>query len=244
MRVLLKFYQRSRAGNESIFYSIAAGFIQSFYGGFIMNLYAEKIHQFTFSGVKIDNSNIIIQPLKFALSLLKHSIMYQSVTVFCGSQFGANPLYEQEAIALGKLLANNGIRLVYGGGNNGLMGTMANAMLANGGHVTGVMPQLLIKNEKAHTGLSTLHEAEDMHARKKLLYSLADAAIILPGGIGTLDEMFEIITWNNLTIHDKKIILLNTAGFYDHLLQHMQSDAAGRFFIQRLDVDDYSMRAL
>ncbi len=148
--------------------------------------------------------------------------MYQSVTVFCGSQFGNQPVYAAEAKALGKLLVANGIHLIYGGGNNGLMGVIANTMLQEGGNVTGVMPQLLIKKEKMHLGLTTLHEAEDMHARKKMLYSLADAAIILPGGIGTLDEMFEIITWNNLTIHDKKIILLNTAGFYDYLLQHMQ----------------------
>ncbi len=147
--------------------------------------------------------------------------MYPSVTVFCGSQTGNNVLYKQEAEALGKLLAANNISLVYGGGNSGLMGVIANTMLQHGGRVTGVMPQLLIQKEKVHTNLTTLHQAEDMHARKKLLYQLADAAIVLPGGIGTLDEMFEIVTWNNLSIHDKKIILLNTAGFYDHLLQHL-----------------------
>lgn len=149
--------------------------------------------------------------------------MYKSVTVFCGSQFGNNPVYREEAEAVGKILADNNIELIYGGGNNGLMGVLANTMLQAGGAVTGVMPQLLIQKEKVHTGLTTLHQAEDMHSRKKLLYSLADAAIILPGGIGTLDEMFEIVTWNNLAIHDKKIILLNTAGFYNHLLHHLQS---------------------
>lgn len=148
--------------------------------------------------------------------------MYQSVTVFCGSQMGNNILYKQEAEALGKALAQHNIRLIYGGGNNGLMGVLANTMLANGGNVTGVMPKLLIEKEKVHTQLTTLHEAENMHERKKLLYSLADVAIVLPGGIGTLDEMFEIVTWNNLSIHNKKIILLNTAGFYNYLLQHLQ----------------------
>ena len=123
---------------------------------------------------------------------------------------------------MAKAMAENGIQLIYGGGNSGLMGVVANTMLQHGGSVTGIMPRLLIEREKVHIQLTTLHEAEDMHSRKKLLYSLAEAAIILPGGIGTLDEMFEIITWNNLTIHDKKIILLNTAGFYDHLLQHLQ----------------------
>ena len=148
--------------------------------------------------------------------------MYNSVTVFCGSQNGNHILYKQEAEALGKLLAENSIKLIYGGGNSGLMGAIANAMLQHGGNVTGIMPQLLIKREKMHNSLTTLHEAEDMHARKKMLYNMADAAIVLPGGIGTLDEMFEIITWNNLLIHDKKIILLNTAGFYNHLLNHLQ----------------------
>lgn len=148
--------------------------------------------------------------------------MYTSVTIFCGSQNGNNPLYQQEAEALAKTLAKNNIQLVYGGGNSGLMGIVANTMLQHHGKVTGIMPKLLIEREKVHTQLTTLHEAEDMHSRKKLLYSLADAAIILPGGIGTLDEMFEIVTWNNLSIHDKKIILLNTAGFYDDLLLHLQ----------------------
>lgn len=148
--------------------------------------------------------------------------MYTSVTIFCGSQEGNNPLYKQEAQALAKAMAENNIQLVYGGGNSGLMGTIANTMLQHNGNVTGIMPRLLIEREKVHTQLTTLHEAEDMHSRKKLLYSLAEAAIILPGGIGTLDEMFEIVTWNNLAIHDKKIILLNTAGFYDHLLQHLE----------------------
>ena len=148
--------------------------------------------------------------------------MYSSVTIFCGSQSGNNVLYQQEAKAVGKILSRNNIELIYGGGNSGLMGVVANAMLQERGKVTGVMPKLLIDKEKVHTALTTLHQSEDMHARKKLLYNLAEAAIILPGGIGTLDEMFEIITWNNLSIHNKKIILLNTAGFYDDLLQHLQ----------------------
>ena len=147
--------------------------------------------------------------------------MYQSVTVFCGSQTGNNTLYKQEAEALGKALAQHNIRLIYGGGNSGLMGVIANAMIEHGGNITGVMPKLLIEKEKVHTRLTTLHKAENMHERKKLLYSLAEVAIVLPGGIGTLDEMFEIVTWNNLAIHNKKIILLNTAGFYDYLLQHL-----------------------
>lgn len=147
--------------------------------------------------------------------------MALAVTVFCGSKFGNNPLFKEHAAALGAAFGKHEMSLVYGGGNNGLMGEIANAAIANGALVTGVMPALLAKQEILHTGVTTMHIAEDMHARKKLLYNLAEAAIILPGGAGTLDEFFEIITWNNLTIHDKKIILLNTAGFYNDLLAHM-----------------------
>lgn len=148
--------------------------------------------------------------------------MYESVIVFCGSKLGADPLFEAHAKELGMLLAENKISLIYGGGNSGLMGIIANEVMNYGGKVTGVMPELLINKEAAHDSLTVLHITEDMHARKKMLYSLADAAIVLPGGAGTMDELFEIITWNNLTIHDKKIILLNTAGFYNHLINHLQ----------------------
>lgn len=147
--------------------------------------------------------------------------MYQSVTVFCGSKFGNDPLYVEHAKDLGKMLAKNNITLIYGGGNNGLMGAVANAVLENGGKVTGVIPEMLISREVQHENLTALHIVRDMHERKKLLFSLAEAAIILPGGNGTLDEMFEIMTWNQLTIHNKKIILLNTAGYYNNLIAHL-----------------------
>lgn len=148
--------------------------------------------------------------------------MHSSVTVFCGSKLGNNPLYEQHAKELGALLVQHDIHLVYGGGNNGLMGIVANEVISNKGKVTGVMPQLLVSKEAAHDHLTAIHITEDMHARKKLLFSLAEAAVILPGGVGTLDELFEMMTWNNLTIHDKKIILLNSAGFYNHLIKHLE----------------------
>jgi len=158
--------------------------------------------------------------------------MYSSVTIFCGSKFGNNPLYAQHAKELGALLAQNNIHLVYGGGNNGLMGVVANEAMNNSGKVTGVMPQLLVSKEAAHDNLTAMHITEDMHSRKKLLFSLAEAAIILPGGVGTLDELFEMMTWNNLTIHDKKIILLNSAGFYNHLINHLeQMHNAGFLYI-------------
>jgi len=147
--------------------------------------------------------------------------MYQSLAVFCGSKTGNDPLYEQHAKDLGALMAKHHIKLVYGGGNKGLMGAVANAVLDNGGEVTGVIPEVLISLEHQHTGLTVLHTVADMHTRKKMMYDLSDAAIILPGGNGTLDEMFEMITWNTLSIHNKKIILLNTAGYYNSLMQHI-----------------------
>ena len=158
---------------------------------------------------------------------VKQQFMYSSVIIFCGSKVGNNPLYQQQAKELGSLFAQHSIHLIYGGGNNGLMGVIANEAIAGGGKVTGVMPQLLVDKEVAHDNLTAMHITENMHDRKKLLFSLADAAVILPGGAGTMDELFEIMTWNNLTIHDKKIILLNTAGFYNHLiaqLEHMYSE--------------------
>jgi uncharacterized protein (TIGR00730 family) len=146
----------------------------------------------------------------------------KSLVVFCGSKSGANPMYEEAAKTLGNLLAKNNIRLIYGGGNRGLMGAVANGVLENGGTVTGIIPEILNQWEQQHDEITELIVVENMHVRKRLLYEKADAAIILPGGFGTMDELFEILTWNQLSIHDKPIYLLNTAGFYDALLQHMQ----------------------
>ncbi len=149
-------------------------------------------------------------------------MMFQSVAVFCGSQSGINPLFEQHAVALGKYFGQNDISLIYGGGNKGLMGAVANAAMAAGGKVTGIIPEVLIGWEHQHTGITDLQVVEDMHSRKKIMYDLCDAAIILPGGYGTLDELFEMLTWNTLKIHSKKIILLNTAGFYNHMIEHIK----------------------
>jgi len=148
-----------------------------------------------------------------------------SIAVFCGSKSGADKLYEQHAIALGKLMAEKGIVLIYGGGSKGLMGAVANAVMDNGGKVTGVIPKILVEWEAQHEGITELRIVEDMHVRKKMIYELCDVAVILPGGNGTLDELFEMLTWNNLRIHNKKIILLNSAGFYDHLIAHMDNMA-------------------
>ncbi len=149
--------------------------------------------------------------------------MYKSVAVFCGSKNGNDAIYVQHAKDLGKLLAEHKITLVYGGGNAGLMGAVANAALQHGGKVTGVIPEILKDREHQHSGLSELNIMPDMHSRKKKMYDLCDAAVILPGGNGTLDEMFEMATWNALTIHDKKIILLNTAGYYNNLIAHINT---------------------
>jgi len=144
------------------------------------------------------------------------------MAVFCGSKPGNNELYMQHAVTLGQLLVQYRIELIYGGGKTGLMGTVANTVMEKGGIVRGVIPQVLVDWEHAHDNISELFVVEDMHVRKRKLYELCDSAIILPGGFGTLDEFFETLTWNNLSIHDKKVFILNSAGFYDHLLQHMQ----------------------
>ena len=158
----------------------------------------------------------------------------QSVAIFCGSRWGANPLFRQHAEALGNLLAQQHITLIYGGGKNGLMGAVADAALAAGGTVRGVIPQVLTQWEHQHTAITELEVVEDMHVRKRRLYELCDAAVILPGGFGTLDELFEILTWNVLSIHDKPVVLLNSDGFYNHLLAHLQQVEASEFFYNKL----------
>jgi uncharacterized protein (TIGR00730 family) len=143
------------------------------------------------------------------------------MAVFCGSKTGNDPLFAEHAKQLGYLLAGKKITLIYGGGRKGLMGAVANAALEKNGKVTGIIPHLLTVSEQQHTGITELIIADDMHSRKKILYEKCDAAIILPGGIGTLDELFELLTWNQLNIHNKKVFLLNTNGFYTALLEHM-----------------------
>jgi len=146
----------------------------------------------------------------------------QSLAVFCGSKQGKNDLYTVHAAELGKILADQKIKLIYGAGSAGLMGTLADSVMSNGGEVKGVIPKLLLEWEKQHRGISELIISDDMHERKKTLYSFCDAALILPGGFGTMDELFEILTWNQLTIHDKRIFILNSGGFYDHLIAHIE----------------------
>ena len=146
----------------------------------------------------------------------------RSIAVFCGSKSGNNPIFESDTKELGYLLAEKNITVIYGGGNKGLMGAIANSTLEKGGKVVGIIPKMLSDLEHKHEGLSELTIVDTMHIRKQMLYEKCDAAIILPGGYGTMDEVFEMLTWNQLSIHDKKIFFMNSGGFYDHLIAHIQ----------------------
>ncbi len=145
----------------------------------------------------------------------------RSIAVFCGSKTGANPLFEEHTRQLGRLLAQQKVTVIYGGGNKGLMGAIANSTLEADGKVIGIIPKMLSDLEHQHHGLTEITVVETMHIRKQMLYEKSDAAIILPGGYGTLDEVFEMLTWNQLSIHNKKVFFLNSNGFYDHLIAHI-----------------------
>ena len=166
-----------------------------------------------------------------------------NLCVYCGSRAGASPAYADAARTLGRLIGAGGHGLVYGGGNVGLMGLVADAVLAAGGPVVGVIPEALVQREVGHTGLSEQHVVPDMHVRKRLMAERADAFVALPGGIGTLEELFEVWTWHQLGYHDKPVGLLNVGGFYDGLLAFMDHcvaqgflDAAQRATV-RVDTD-------
>ena len=158
-----------------------------------------------------------------------------SIAVFCGSKKGNDPLYLEHAEALGNLLAQNNITLIYGGARVGIMGIIADTVMAHGGRVTGVIPKVLVDRERQHDSITELIVADDMHARKRKLYELCDAAVVLPGGFGTLDELFEMLTWNQLSIHNKRIFLINSNGFYDHLFAHMKNLQKEGFLYDNVD---------
>jgi uncharacterized protein (TIGR00730 family) len=151
------------------------------------------------------------------------------ICVFCGSNPGAEPAYAEAAADLGRLLALRGLTLVYGGGRVGLMGVLADAALAAGGRVTGVIPEALAAKELAHGRLTDLVVVGSMHERKALMSELSDAFIALPGGIGTLEEWFEVWTWSQLGFQPKPCGMLNVAGYYDHLLAFLDHMTAERF---------------
>lgn len=157
----------------------------------------------------------------------------KSVAVFCGSSVGANAAFAGAARATGTLLAREGITLVYGGGSVGLMGACADAALAAGGEVVGVIPRAMVEAERGHKGLSRMHVVETMHERKAMMADLADGFVALPGGFGTLDELFEIVAWAQLGFHAKPVALVNTAGFYDGLGGFLDSVVAGGFILPR-----------
>jgi uncharacterized protein (TIGR00730 family) len=142
----------------------------------------------------------------------------KSIAVFCAAADGARPEYRSAAGKLGRTLAERGIGLIYGGGRTGLMGAVADAALVAGGHVVGVIPHVLVDLEVAHHGVTELHVTETMHTRKALMSEKADAFLILPGGYGTFEEMFEVLAWQTLKLHAKPVVLLNVAGFYDTML--------------------------
>ena len=141
----------------------------------------------------------------------------RSVCVFCGASIGSNPAYREAAVALGQAIARRGWTLVYGGGAVGLMGVVADAAMAAGGDVVGIIPQSLLDAEVGHKGLTRLEVVDGMHARKARMAELSDAFIALPGGLGTLEELFEVWTWGQLGYHAKPLVLLDVNGFYDKL---------------------------
>lgn len=153
--------------------------------------------------------------------------------VFCGSSAGVRPAYAAAAKAMGALLASRGIGLVYGGGNVGLMGIVADAALAAGGEVIGVIPQALADLEVAHAGLTKLHVVDSMHTRKALMADLSDAFVAMPGGVGTFEEFFEVVTWSQLGLHHKVCGLLNVEGFYSPLVEFIDH-AVSEGFIKPL----------
>ena len=152
-----------------------------------------------------------------------------AVAVFCGSRTGNDPLYRAAAQTLGAGLAEAGIKLVYGGGRIGLMGVLADAVLAAGGAVHGIVPEFLTRREVAHTGITKLDITDSMHSRKQQMFAAADAFVSLPGGLGTLDETIEIITWRQLHLHAKPILLCDVAGSARPLLTAIEAAVAADF---------------
>jgi uncharacterized protein (TIGR00730 family) len=161
-----------------------------------------------------------------------------SVAVYCGSRFGDSPAFADAARALGQSIGQGNVTLIYGGGRVGLMGALADAVLAAGGRVIGVIPQALMTREVGHAGLTELHVVQTMHERKQLMAERADAFISLPGGIGTLEELYEVWSWQQLGYHDKPVALLNVDGYYDALLEFTRVTHARGF------VSDAQFKAL
>lgn len=152
-----------------------------------------------------------------------------SLCVYCGSRLGDDPAFGQAARQVGQWIGKHGGQLVYGGGRNGLMGVLADATLASGGSVVGIIPRSMVEREWGHTGCTELHIVQTMHERKRQMAERADAFLALPGGIGTFEEFFEAWTWRQLGYHDKPVALLNIAGYYDALLTFINSAVRSGF---------------
>jgi uncharacterized protein (TIGR00730 family) len=164
----------------------------------------------------------------------------RSVCVYCGSSLGESNVYTAQAQILGQRLAENGIRLIYGGGRIGLMGVVADAVMKGGGEVVGIIPNHLHDWEVGHTGLTELHVVDSMHTRKRMMVEMSDAFIALPGGLGTLDEFFEIITWRQLKLHDKPVLVLNTEDYW-HPLMALIETVIERGFARRTATTLYTV---
>lgn len=155
--------------------------------------------------------------------------MIKKVSVYCSSSSKLNPVYYQEAGRLGELFVQAGIEIVFGGGKSGLMGALADSMLSAGGRATGIIPAFMCEEGWQHDGLTDLKVVDTMHERKALMAEMADAVVALPGGIGTFDELFEIITWKQLGLFSKPVVILNTNNYYHHFIEMLHTAASENF---------------
>ncbi|MFK7932548.1 MAG: TIGR00730 family Rossman fold protein [Saprospiraceae bacterium] len=162
--------------------------------------------------------------------------MLNSISIFCGSSAGTNPIYQKAAQQVGHFFANHNIQLVYGAGNVGLMGVIADAVLEKGGYVIGVIPDFLKAKEVYHTEIQECHVTETMHERKKMMADLSEGVIAMPGGFGTLDELFDMLTLGQLQRHNYPIGILNVNGYYDHLLKQLKFMVA-EGFVRQSNID-------
>ncbi|MBB5394609.1 TIGR00730 family Rossman fold protein [Mucilaginibacter sp. AK015] len=153
----------------------------------------------------------------------------RSICIFCGANFNGDPVLKQAIETLADVMVSKKITLIYGGGNVGIMGLLADAVMGRGGEVIGVMPKFLIDKEVGHTGITKLHIVDNMHQRKQMMNDLCDGIMMLPGGIGTLEEFFEVLTWLQLGLHNHPVGILNVNGFYDLLLQQMDAMVEQRY---------------
>lgn len=178
--------------------------------------------------------NILFEFVGFLLNFVlnKINMKLDSISIFCGSKLGNNPQWIVEINNLVKFLVNQNIEIVYGGGNTGIMGVVADVCLKNKGTIIGVIPNFLSEKEVLNTQLSKTIITNTMHERKKILFEMADSALILPGGCGTLDELFEMSVWNTLEIHKKKIYVMNYDHFYDHLIAQIETMYKNGFLYQ------------